>query len=505
MPVNDGLEYGETANGYVTPLFIKTREWVARRAVERFGKNARTESTSRLGWIIDRIAYAMHVCFEGAAGAYNAAFYLTAKGTDLDKQLAIVAFTRLGETKSTGELVLYGADLTVVPQGSRIATEDTGQAYETNAAAPIGKKVIVVEITAVAGTGDAWKTTVNADPFYAYVQQAGDELEDVARGIAAAIGAQADYTASYLGTRPGGGHLLVIDSTGPDLTVVPEFIAPGSALAHNAVRAAITAAEFGPTPGFADTINDIRNPVFGWTGAVNQLDVNVGRYRETDAAYRARWDRERFGPGKATQKAMKRALLADDRLRAAVKAIRIDEVPMQTFTVLLYVPDPNLLSDDEIGQIIWDNKPLGVATDGNTTVGAIDINDEPVEVKFSHATVLYVWLKITITKGEGFPTLGDPADAIAREIASWGNGGPSPARPLEAYVGFGLGEDLDRFQLGGPINKAVAGVKNAVITVATQAEGDPDPGPGDYVAADLVVDADTVLVFDSSQVEVTIP
>ena len=503
MPINDGLEYGATEKGWVTPLFLKTRAWVERRSVERFGKNARTESTSRLGWIIDRIAYAMHVCLEGAAGAYNAAFYLTATGTDLDKQLAIVAFARLGETKSTGELVLFGTDLTVVPQGSRVATEDTGQAYETDAPATIGKKVQVVAIVQVAGDNDIWEVTVDADPPYQYEQQPGDDLEDVARGVAAAIGVQANYTGSYLAEWQDM-QLVVIE--GPaDLTVSVSVPGPGAYSIRDGVRAAITAAEFGPTPGFAGTINDIRNPIFGWQGATNQLDVNVGRFRETDAAYRARWDRERFGPGKSTQKAMKRALLADDRLRAAVKAIRIDEVPKETFTVLLYVPDPNLLSDEEIAQIIWDNKPLGVATDGNTTVGAIDINDEPVSVKFSHATVLYVWLKITITKGEGFPTLGDPAEAIAREISAWGNGGPSPARPLEAYVGLGLGEDLDRFQLGGPINKAVAGTKNAVITVATSVDKNVAPNPGDYLAADLVVDSDTVLVFDSARIEVTVP
>lgn len=500
MPINDGLEYGETATGFVVPRFPDIRAWVARRAVERFGKNARTESTSRLGWIIDRIAWAMHVVFEGASGAYNAAFYLSAQGTDLDKQLAIVAFARLGETKSTGELVLWGADLTVVPQGSRIATEDTGQAYETTAPTTIGKKVMVLEITALAGDNDIWEVTVNADPAYQYEQQPGDDLEDVAKGIAAAIGAQADYTASYLAEDTTGSHLLVIDSAAADLTVAVSVPGPGAYVVHNAVRTAITAAEYGPTPGFAGTINDIRNPVFGWTGATNQRDVSVGRLREKDSEYRARWDLDRFGPGKATQKAMKRALLADDRLRAAVKAIRIDEVPTQYFTVLLYVPDPNLLSDEEIGQIIWDNKPLGVATEGNTSVMAIDINDEEQEVKFSHATVLYVWLKITVTKGEGFPTLGDPAEAIAREISAWGNGGPSPARPLEAYVGLGLGNDLDRFQLGAPINKAVSGVKGAAIEVGTTAlPNDPEPA---YAAADLVVDPDTVLVFDSGKITV---
>lgn len=111
--------------------------------------------------------------------------------------------------------------------------------------------------------------------------------------------------------------------------------------------------------------------------------------------------------------------------------------------------------------------------------------------------MLYVWLKITITKGEGFPVLGDPATAIAREISAWGNGGPSPTRPLEAYAGLGLGQDLDLFQLGGPINKAVRGVKSATIEAGTT-PGPFDPEPG-YAASDIVVGPNAVLVLSRSR------
>lgn len=499
MPVNDGVEYGETANGFVAPRFTTWRAWVARRVVERFGKNARTESTSRLGWVVDRIAWALHVVFEGAAGAYNAAFYATAQGVDLDKQLAIVAFARLTKTKSTGELVLYGANLTVVPQGSRVATEDTGQAYETDGPATLGDLVRVGEVLALGALGTVWKATVAGND-HTYTQLVGDDLEAVARGLAAAIGVQPGYTGSYLGHRPGGGHLFMVEGAAA-LTLAIDDGAGDSAVYYG-VRRSVTAADFGPVPGFADTINDIRNPVFGWTGACNQLDVALGRNDETDAEFRARWDAERFGPGKATYKAMKRAFRATEELRAKVKAIEIFEVPTEYFTVLIHAPD---MTDDEIAQIIEDNRPLGVATEGTSSGTAKDGKQEFL-VKFSRAVVRFVWLKITITKGEAFPTLGDPAESIRREIASWGNGGPSPSHPLEAYAGLGLGNDLELFQLGLAINKAVPGIKNAVITVATKDMPDPPPLPGDYSASDVTVSPSELLEFDSgaSRIQVTI-
>jgi len=497
MPVNDGVEYGETEKGFVAPRFPTWRPWVVRRAIERFGKNARTESTSRLGWVIDRIAWAMHVVFEGAAGAYNAAFYATAQGVDLDKQLAIVAFARLQKTKSKGELVLYGANLAVVPQGSRVATEDTGQAYETDGPATLGDKVMVLEIIALSSVGTVWKATVNGND-HTYTQLIDDTIELVAKGLAAAIGVQANYTGSYLGARPGGGHLIVVDSNAPALVIAVDD-GSGSSAVFYGVRRSVTAADYGPVPGFAGTINDIRNPVFGWTGAINQLDVSIGRNDETDAAYRARWDAERFGPGKATEKAMRRAFRATEELREKVKAISVFEVPTQYFTVLLHAPE---LTNNEIAQIIEDCRPLGVATDGNASGTAINGGGKETTVKFSRAVVLYVWIKITITKGEAFPTLGDPADSIAKEVAPWGNGGPSPSHPLEAYAGLGLGKDLELFQLGLALNKAVVGIKNAVIEVGTTPlSTDPEPP---YSAADIVVPEDTLLIFDSGKVTVII-
>jgi hypothetical protein len=500
MPINDGLEYGDTDKGFIAPRYPDIREWIVRRALERFGKNTRTEPTSRIGWVIDRIAWAMFICFLAALGAYNANFYATAQGVSLDKQLALVAFFRLLKKQSKGELVLFGDDFTVVQNASRVATEDTGAVFATDVEAVIGKKVRVVELTQLANTGDNWFVTVNGD-LYAYEQLVDDTLEDVARGLATAIGLQATYFAGYLAPRDDA-HMLVVDSLGPDLAVSLTPPAAGDGETYFAVRVAVTSADYGPVQGFAGTINKIKNPVTGWVGAANQRDVTLGRLTETDAQYRARWDRERSGPGKSTAKAMRRAFAATEELRERVEAIRIEELPTQWFKTIILTD----LADDEIAQIIWDNKPLGVATEGADQGIAKNENNPPEDkvVKFQRATETFVWLKISITKGEGFPLIGDPSVAIAREVATWGNGGPSPSIPFLAYAGLGLGGDLDRYQLGQPINRACPGVKNATITIATKSALEPPPDPGDYLAQDYITAQTEILRFSSDRITVTI-
>lgn len=501
MPENDGVIYGETPEGLVAPRFPVWRAWLVRRAIERFGKNARTESTARLGWIIDRVGWALHIVWEGIAGAYNAAFYQTASGTDIDKQLAVFAFERLDKTQGKGELVLFGDLGTAIPQSSRVATEDTEDIFATNADATIGTLVQVFLILE-AGAGE-WTLSLLGDDHF-YTAAIDDDTEDIARGLATAIGEQATYTATYLGPFPAeGGHMLVIDSSGPDLD--GEVVGPGKADVHFAVRAAVTAVDYGPINGFAGTVNDIRNPVTGWVGAINQVDVAIGRNREADATYKARWDRERFGPGKATELAMRFAFAATEELREKVQALRIKDDAPVSFTVTILAPE---LTNDQIAQIIWDNKALGVATAGPDQGIAKNANKPPEDkvVKFNLATQLYVWIKIVLTKGEGYPLIGDPLTAVAREVAVWGNGGVSPANAAVAYGGLGLGGDFVRFQVAHPINRATPGVVTATIRRAfTASPDDPEPIDGLFSNSDYATAEDEILRFSTSRILVTAP
>lgn len=499
MPTDDGLTYGLTDDGFVAPTYLEWRAWTVRKFQAVFGKNIRTAPKTVAGRLIDLVAKPLHLVFEGARGAFNAGFFSTAPGVSLDKLLEVFNFARLGATSSTVELVLWGDNGTLIDAGRTALVEDTGDAFALDANATIALKVIVVDVVQEGDDLDSWGINVNGDA-YSYAQQPGDDLEKIVEGLVAEIGDQPDYTATELGkTSADGTWGLVLDSKGPDLLVAFSPPAAGDGTAYPAVRADATCTKTGPVNGFAGTINTIGNPKTGWDGVTNQLDAAVGRDVESDEEYRARWDVERFGPGKATERAMRAAFLATEELRQKVKGIKIEETP-DYFTVTVYAPD---LTDDEVAQIIFDNKPLGADTKGAESGTATDTNGQSRTIYFDRASALWVWLKIVITKGELFPDLGDPAAAIAQEIAVWGDGGNSVQVQGLAYPGLGLGDDLERFQVGLAINNAVAGIKGAAIRIATTPnEGDPQPGDGFFLDADLVVGDTNFTEFDSSKIDV---
>lgn len=500
MAENDGLTYGITAAGFYAPTYSECRSWLERKARAVFGKNLRTEPTTGAGRIINVGARALEVAFAGCEGVFNSLFFSTAVGVAVDKRLEAFAFERLDAVESTARLVVWGDDATAIPAGKQARVEDTLKVFATDALATIGLKVWVVEITATAGAGEIWEVEVSPD-VWQYEEQLDDTTEDIARGLAAAIGSQPNYVATYL-AETAAGDALVIDSTGPDLTVILTAPGSGAGAEFEGARVDATCTETGPVLGFAGTINVIATPVTGWVGVTNQLDAAVGRDVETDEQYKARWDLERFGPGKSTAKAMKAAFFATAELRELVFAVRVYESPGEFFTVTVYAPG---LTDDEVAQIVWDNKPLGAVTKGPDLGYALDDEGGTKEINFERATALYVWMKIEITKGEGFPAIGDPATAIAKEIAVWGTGGASTQIPKLAYAGLKMGDDLVRFQVAQAINNAIAGVKNATIRIATTAaEGDPEPPDPSFLDADLVVADATFLVFDSSKVLVSV-
>lgn len=498
MPQNDGLLYGLTDEGFIAPTYEQWRTWVVKQARKRFGQNIRTESRTVVGWFVDRLSWGLYVAIDGIAGSFSSHFYSTAKGIALDKLLDVFAFKRLGALPSRAELVLYGDPGTIVTLDRIVAVEDTGLSFTLDAERTLGPKVRVIEITEVGAPGN-WALDVNGDA-YVYPQGVDQTAYDVAAGLAAAIGDQPTYAAAVLDTRTS--YAVVLDSKGPDLAVLLTPPASGDGTVYAAARGDFTAIKNGPIQGFAGTITKIQTPITGWIGATNQLDATVGRDTETDEEYRARWDNERFGPGKGTRKAMLAAFAATQELREKVKAIDIVDIKQKYFIVVILAPE---LSNDEIAQIIWDTHALGTVTAGLDSGVALDEEGAEQIVKFSRATPLYVWMKVTVTKGEKFPTLGDPTVAIAQEIKVWGAGGKSVAIPGVAYPGLTMGDDVERFQIGRAINNAVPGVKGATIRIATTpGDLDPEPPDIDFLDADLVVDDVSAAIFDSGKIKVTI-
>jgi hypothetical protein len=112
-----------------------------------------------------------------------------------------------------------------------------------------------------------------------------------------------------------------------------------------------------------------------------------------------------------------------------------------------------------------------------------------ITIYYQRPTSLYMWIQIDVTAGEKYPSSGDPLATIAAAVALWGD------------LNISIGDDVERFSLGTPIN-TVPGIKSATITLGyTFNELDPQPP---LVAADLVVASTELPLFDSSRIIVNL-
>jgi uncharacterized phage protein gp47/JayE len=161
--------------------------------------------------------------------------------------------------------------------------------------------------------------------------------------------------------------------------------------------AEFTAVVAGPTPAFAGTVNIIDTPVAGWAGATNPSDQTVvGSLIESDPAYRLRQAREVRGQGLGTVAAMR------SRIAKVVGVSEVSVVDNGTDATVDTVPPHSVEcivqggSNTDVAQAIFDSRPVGVGTAGNTLSAAADPSGFPVATRFSRPETLLARVAITV-------------------------------------------------------------------------------------------------------------
>ncbi len=180
----------------------------------------------------------------------------------------------------------------------------------------------------------------------------------------------------------------------------------------------------GPVVANAGTLTVITTPVAGWNSTTNALDAVQGTNLETDVAYRLRQQAELAASGSCTVDSIRADLLRVDGVIEAFVfentslVTNVDGVPGKAYECVIYDGASPAADDQEIGQVIWDNKPSGILTYGDTDVTVQDSTGEDRTVSFSRATPKDVYLTYTLnTDADLYPIDGDDqvkAAAVAK-------------------------------------------------------------------------------------------
>lgn len=494
----------DPVSGLNTPRLVEARELVVEKWKAAHGDNVNTSSDTPDGQIIDVLAIVLATLWEANLDVYSASYFRTASGTALDLILDLFGKQRLAESFSTASLVWYGTAASSIPESTAATVNDLDESrFETDIIGEVGAAgSSVVWVVRILQAVDTETHTILVDgASYPYVNTGIDTVDSVAVALRDLVNADTKATATLAGNDSSGNALIVLDSlVGATLVTVIETTA-GMLDEFEAGRIASTSTNPGPVSGVAGTIQTLPTIPSGIEGVTNSSDATLGRFEETNAEYRKRHLLTLNAEGCGTPQAIRDRVLKNVTVvtQARVFENETDQVdaagrPPHSFElVALYADglDPSV----EIAAEIAACKPAAIRAFGSIVVAVPDPQGGggTVDIGFSPPLKRYLHLTIDVTKGEGFPTTGDPDEAIRTAVALYlGEGGD----------GFlNMGTDLDRFQLATPINEAVAGIKGALI------ETDDTPAPGDVptlTPADIVVAEDEILISDASRIVVVI-
>ena len=162
----------------------------------------------------------------------------------------------------------------------------------------------------------------------------------------------------------------------------------------------IESVELGPIPGAAGTIVHVERLVEGLTSVTNAAAVEAGDKIESDNALRLRYRRTLATYGRGTIDAI---IAAVSNSGADIVSVRENNtgssVTVQGLSISAHSIHVITLGgdDDDIADAIAASKPLGIGTDGSTTVGSIN---------FTKISEVQIKVVITTTATPDFPSDG---------------------------------------------------------------------------------------------------
>lgn len=221
----------------------------------------------------------------------------------------------------------------------------------------------------------------------------------------------------------------------------------------------------------AETITDIVNPTFGIYSVINLDDAEGGLDIETDNEFRDRYKKSYSRVGGSTVPAITAALLDIDKVvdcevRENVTMETVDGIPPKSVACFVYGGE-----DNEIADVIYQNKAAGIQAFGATVIDIEDEKKETHKIGFTRAKVQDIWVKLIVTRDKDYK--GD--EAVKRAVLNYIGGKDDDG--IE-YAGLKLGDDVILSKVLGRV-MCMGGVADLKAYISTDGK--------DYVQTNLEI------------------
>jgi len=439
-----------------------------------------TSTSSTLGRLIDLSCPSDADLWEAIQQVYSAFDPNSATGIPLDNLVALGGITRFQNTYTTAQMLFTGDNGTLIPAGSVVSSATTGERFNVLASVALSPSVAAGAVFSV--------TNVQNNAVYSitYARLTSSSTISFTSATTAT-------TASILA-----GLKAEIDTNHPTLvaTVVGSTLKVDLADIFQTVTFSkssnlgitkvtklgdVQAEDFGPIEQPSNTITSIATPVLGWDSVTNPISANTGRFKETDAELRERFRVSKFERASNILEALYSALVNLDAVEQVViyendTDVTDDKgIPAHSFL-------PIVLGgiSTNIAQTIWENKPLGIRSYGNTSVTIYDSQDFPHDIGFERPNPVNVYISIELQTDSNYPQDGDAVMKAA--IAAY----------MEAN--FGIGEDVIYSRLYTPIN-SVPGHQVLDLSIGT--------APNPTGKTNIPVDFNELYSLDPNNITIT--
>ena len=439
---------------------------------------------SALGRMIGIVAPAEADIWEALQQIFDSFNPNTATGFALDNMVALSGISRLVSASTSAQVLLQGVVGTFLTAAAKVSSSTTQRLFSILtpiALSPMGASGVSVGVVVVLDNTD-YTVSYSTDGGVNFVNVTVDSgVGATEASILAALKAQFDALVGGVFTTVVVGPLVQTDRLDPfqitDFTTTENL----SILKVSKLGVVVgdTVGGLGQAPA---SINTIAIPVNGWERVTNPLAATPGRFEETDEELRLRFRNSKFVQAANIIEALVDAL----NNVAGVTDVIVYENDTDV-TDLLGVPAHSFMPivlgglNTTIAEAIWENKPTGILSFGNTTVNVLDSQGLAHGISFRRPTEIPIYIEIEVTDIGGMP--GDVGAQIKQKIIN---------DVLERYL---VGDDIIYSRFYTPVNQVPGHAVNS-LTVGT--------APSPVGMSNIIIDFDEVATFDLDNITVTI-
>lgn len=402
------------------------------------GDTVDTSNSSALGRLVALVSPSLADLWEVAEADYQAFDPNSATGIALDNLVALGGITRKEQSYSTAQVILSGDNGILIAAGLTIGSSvDNSQwtvlspvALSPSLAAGISVTPLVVSdstLYSITYTSITTSNTIN------YTSGVGATTASILSGINSVI----------VASHPS----LVSSTTGTTLQIsrVDEFSSVTFSVTTNLnivkvqKLGEVQSVLVGNITAEADTLTVILTAQLGWDTSTNPQAASPGTSRETDEELRLRFRETKFDRASNILEALYSALINLD----GVEEVRIyenDTDVVDVFGVPAHSFMPIVLGgvSIDIANAIWENKPMGIRSYGDTVVVIFDTQGFSHNIGFERPDPTPVYITMNLTTDSTFPATGQ--DTIKSNLLTYFN------------TNQGIGDDVMWSRLFSPIN-----------------------------------------------------